>query len=1462
MAEQSASKLQSLELSTAQKNMWLLNALDKENTSYVITLAYELEGPLNLRALEQSIQVVSKKHPILKSYYPSVDGVPVKKIDTELKINLEQIDQSSVRFSDKEIIDYVNQLANRVFDISKPYLIRFCLVKCSEQKHILIFSMHHIISDGWSLGVLLNDLSESYNAYSSNRTPCFSGNSSTYEDYIQLYDFTRLSEAQRKKIKSYWQEHLDGYEELNFPYDNTRLSTQQFKSKKYEIYFDLNTTVALESLCIDHSATLYMGLMTIFCFILIRYTGQNDLILGTPVCNRTAPEFEHTIGLFVNSLVVRLKFQKNPTFLEALTAVKEEMLQGLEHQDMPFDKLVELISPERTIGKNPIFQIIFALQNAYNNTLDFNNIRSAELLSDTQLSRFDLESVFWRTPKGIKWRIVYNEHLISEQKCKAMAGHFKNILQDIIQTPTKPLNSIVYLTKSESEYIQYISQGPLYIPDTIPCIHELIERNTAIWNNKVAIKQWENHTLTYQELDTQSLQLARILFKKYPTAGEQIRVAVRMKPGIELAITLLAILKAGMIIIPLNYDDPDERVRTIINNANMDVVIIDDHRMNISECITYDSLQAISINDQHQVVLPKVSPEALAYIIFTSGTTGEPKGVMIEHKSLINTLLACQNAFMFNESDIFACASVFAFDIFFFEFFAALIAGGTTYFINKMELLDPEIISLIIPEITCMHLVPGVAHGLLNLLHAHHIFSSLTMRHFATGGDLVNNSLLIELRKQFPKAELSVLYGPTESAILASRYIVNSQLLDGNHPIGKPLDNTIILISDEAGNQQPIGIPGMLYIGGPGVSRGYINSPELNQEKFVTINNQRYFKTGDIARWLPNGIIDFIGRVDNQIKIRGHRIELGEVNASLYSYPAIKEAVAVVDMAENHKQLIAYVVLKKECLQEQGIKQALKSHLQAKLPHYMVPNTIIILDKLPLTKNGKIDKKALSGYIPATSLEAHSIQAFNVVEHIVQKVFCQVLNLKQMRSDDNFFDMGGNSLLSIQVVIKLRKRNFLIKPQDLFKYQTINELSKAIQDASPIQQVHSISIKEAAPKQSHKVYYKDKQGIKNVLLFGSTGFLGIHLLNQLMNCNVRIYCLIRGTTQQTSLMRLKELYQFYFPQEQVELLFNKVIVLDGDISFPDFKMSKSEYKKLTIEVDTIINAAANVNHVAQKENLTSVNVDGIKNIITLCTLGCTKTLHHISTVGVKGLYKEQHIIFDETMLHVDQIHTEEYSESKYAAELLIHQYMQQGGQANIYRVGTIGPHYHTGSFQKNIEQHFFSRYIHSTIQLGIAGCWHDKVLDITPVDSLATSIVLLLFNSQYLNKTFHLVSPDTISYYELVKFLQNCGYPIRMIDNQEFKNKLFSFTHSEQRDHALTGIIQLLDSYESPHNRLSCESTTKTLASLEYHYPKLTSTYLSKFIQHGIQANYFLKPCYWDELISYPALNLSTTATV
>ncbi|KTD50482.1 non-ribosomal peptide synthetase/polyketide synthetase [Legionella quinlivanii] len=1448
-----ASGLQTLELSTAQRNMWLLNALDKENTSYVITLAYELEGPLNLRALEQSIEVVCERHPLLKSYYPSEEGVPVKKQDSALQIKLEQMDQSSFGFSDNEILDYVNQLANRVFDISKPPLIRFCLIKCSEQKHVLIFSMHHIISDGWSLGILLNDLSEAYNAYSSNRTPGFSRNLSTYEEYIQHHDFSRLSETERKKIQSYWQEHLDGYEVVNFPYDNSRLPTQQFKSKKYEVFIDLNTTMALESLCVEHSATLYMGLMTLFCLILKRYTGQNDLILGTPVCNRPAPEFEHTVGLFVNSLVVRLKFQKNPSFIEALAVVREEMLQGLEHQDMPFDKLVELISPERTIGKNPIFQTMFALQNAYNNTLDFNHIHCTELLSDTALSRFDLESVFWRTAQGIKWRIVYNEHLISDRKCKAMAEHFKNILQDIIQTPTKPLNSIAYLTKSEADYIQCISQGASSIPDSISCIHELIERNAGIWSNKLAIKQWENDRLTYQELDTQSSQLARILFKKYSTTDEQIRVAVRMKPGVELAITLLAILKAGMIIIPLNYDDPEERIHAIIKSANTDVVIVDGLRMNIPECITYDSLYALSITSQLQLVLPKVSPETLAYIIFTSGTTGDPKGVMIEHKSLTNTLLACQNAFMFNEADVFACASVFAFDIFFFEFFAALIAGGTTYFINKMELLDPEIISLIIPEITCMHLVPGVAHSVINLLQAHHLFSSPTMRHFATGGDLVNQNLLIELRKQFPNAELSVLYGPTETAILASRYIVNSQNWDGKHPIGKPLDNTIILIADDAGNPQPIGIPGMLYIGGPGVSRGYINAPDLNQEKFVSIHNERYFKTGDIAQWLPNGIIDFIGRSDNQIKIRGHRIELGEVNACLNSYPAVKEAIVLVDMAENHKQLIAYAVLKKEG-PTQEILQALKSHLQSKLPHYMVPNTIVILDKLPLTKNGKIDKKALSACRPIVSLDEHSNQALNAVEHIVHQVFCQVLNLKQMSADANFFDMGGNSLLSIQVVIKLRQKNFLIKPQDLFKYQSITALSKAIQQVHPTPIIKS----EVDSKQHSTVRYKDQPGIKNILLLGSTGFLGIHLLNQLVNCNVRIYCIIRGTAEQTSLMRLRALYQFYFPEERNALLFNKIIVLDGDISFPDFKLSRDKYTELTNTVDTIINAAANVNHIGPKENLTSVNVDGIRNLINLCTLGCAKTLHHISTVGIKGLYKEQPLVFDESMLHVDQIHTEQYSESKYEAELLIHQYMQQGGQANIYRVGTIGPHYHSGSFQKNIEQHFLSRYIHSTIQLGLAGCWQDEILDITPVDSLATAITLFVFNSQYINKTFHLVSPDTISYYELVRFLQNCGYPIRMIDNQEFKNKLFSLNHSEQGEQALTGIIQLLDSHESPHNQLSCESTTKTLLFLEYHYPELTSRYLSKFMQHGIRRNYFPKPCYWDELISYPALTLNS----
>ncbi len=1449
------------EMSVAQQSMWFLDAINKKNTSYVITLAYDLHGTLNINALKQSIQSLLNRHPLLKSYYPEVNGLPVKKLIDELIVELNIIDKSTNHLSNQALYNYVNSLANKVFDLNQPPLIHFNLIALSHERHVFVISMHHIIADGWSLGVLLQDISEAYNAYNSGSIPTYSTTAGSYDDYVQNYDLKNTNSFKYKNSTNYWQKHLEHFEPLNFPYDYPRSANQQFKSKKYEEFFDRHTTDLFETLCKKNSVTLYMGLMTVFSFVLMRYTGQHDIILGTPVANRIDPKFEHTIGLFVNTLIVRLKFEENPSFMQALLVVKEEMLTGLENQNMPFEKIVELIQPDRTSNSNPIFQIMFALQNAYNNSINFNAINSTEILADTQISRFDLESIFWRTSNGIKWRIVYNEDLISENKCKAMMKHFRNILKCVTENAAAKLYDIFYLDQTESNYLNNISKETIGIETdaSLVCTHEIISNNSALFADKIAINEWGN-SLTYNALEERSSHVACILLNRFMNVKKQAIIAVCMETGIDLAITVLAVFKAGMVIVPLNYDDPEERINSIINNANANAIITDNYRIKSERAICFTELADMPINTYQEITLPIVKLNDLAYIIYTSGTTGNPKGVMIEHQGLSNTLMACNRAFQFNTSDVFGCASVFAFDIFFFEFFSALISGGTTYLINKRQLLDPELIGLIIQKITCMHLVPGVASALLNILKSQNIFTCPRMRQFATGGDLVNNLLLTELTKQFPHSEISVLYGPTETSILASRYAVKRKYSEARHPIGIPLDNNVILICDRYGNPQPIGIPGEIYIGGPGVARGYLHNPELNKHKFISKAEKRYFKTGDLARWLPDGTLDFIGRTDNQIKIRGHRIELGEINTAFYSHPAVKEVISIDRIIEKNKQILSYILLKEMNTKDtyNRIIKELKELLRSKLPHYMVPSHIEIIDYIPLTKNGKINRDALP---TPTFHNQFGRSELNSFEQKIHNSICQVLGLESIDKHASFFDIGGNSLLSIQVAIKLRKEHIQIKPQDLFKYQTIAELGEYVAEKSSTstnpEPIHASTAPYSESKSKEKKYMENNK-IKNILLLGSTGYLGIHFLNQLINHNVTIYCLVRGNTTQSAVNRIKKLYQFYFPQEHIDKLLHKVVIIKGDISFSNFKLNEQDYKNLALTIDTIINAAANVNHVGNTADLTSVNVNGVNNIITFSHTETNKVIHHISTVGIKGLYNNGKVTFDEGMLNISQIHTEDYSESKYKAELLLHDYLSQGGKVNVYRVGTIGPHFSSGKFQHNISQHFLSRYINSTINLGIAGNWHDRIMDITPVDILAESILTLLFNSELMNKIFHMVSPHAISFYELVRFMQNCGYSIRIINADEFKHKLFSLKYSEEIEQFLNGIIQLIDSHESQHNGLSCELTKNILADLGFNYPILTGDYLKKFINYGIQMNYFTKPRYWDELDSYPEL-LSTT---
>jgi len=760
-------------LSVAQQSMWFLDAIDKENTSYVITLAYDLHGMLHINALKQSIQSILNRHPILKSYYPTVNGIPVKKVIDDLTVPLNIIDNSTNYFSNEALYRYVNSLANQVFDLHHPPLIRFNLIRLSNKRHVLVISIHHIISDGWSLGVLLRDLNEAYNAYNSDSLPVYDRNAGSYDDYVQNYELKDINTLEYQQSSHYWQQHLADFELLNFPYDYPRSAKRQFKGKKYEEFFDLHTTCLFETLCRENSVTLYMGLMAVFSFVLMRYTNQHDIILGTPVANRIDSKFEHTLGLFVNTLIVRLKFEENPSFSDALTIVKEEILLGLENQNMPFERIVELVQPERTSSANPIFQIIFALQNAYNNSINFNEINATEILADTQIARFDLESVFWRTPNGLKWRIVYNEELISEHKCKAMMKHFRNILKCVTANTLAKLYDIFYLDEAEFDHLNNSSKGK-EIKKPLVCTHEIISQTAALFADNIAICDWDN-SLTYKALEERSTQLARILINRFFNIKKQSIIAVCMERGIDLAITVLAVFKAGMVLVPLNYDDPEERINAIIDNANATAIITDSHRIKSERVIYFIELADILLSAAKEVTLPTVAPNDLAYIIYTSGTTGTPKGVMIEHQGLLNTLSACNREFQFDASDVFGCASVFAFDIFFFEFFSALIAGGTTYLINKKQLLDPELICLIIQKITCMHLVPGVANTLLSLLKSNNIFVCPRMRQFATGGDRVSNSLLTELTQQFPHAQISVLYGPTETSILASRYVVKSR---------------------------------------------------------------------------------------------------------------------------------------------------------------------------------------------------------------------------------------------------------------------------------------------------------------------------------------------------------------------------------------------------------------------------------------------------------------------------------------------------------------------------------------------------------------------------------------------------------------------------------------------------------------------------------------------------------------
>ncbi|MEH2337086.1 amino acid adenylation domain-containing protein [Nostoc sp.] len=1035
-----------LPLSFAQQRLWFLDKLQPNSAFYNVPIALRLVGTLEVAALQQSLQEIIHRHEALRTNFITVDGQATQVIRELLTGNGEQtiisvVDLNHLATTEQE--DALQQLAKQQaiqsFNLATEPLVRATLIVLSQTEYALLMCMHHIVFDGWSVGVFLQELAALYNAHSQNQSLSLTPLPIQYADFA-IWQREWLQGDVLQTQLDYWQEQLANAPALlSLPTDRPRPALQTFAGAYQQFALSVELTDRLVKLSQEQGCTLFMTLLAAYNTLLYRYTGQEDILVGSPIASRDRSEIEGLIGFFVNTLVMRSNLADNPTFSELLLRVREAALSAYAHQNLPFEMLVEALQPERNLSHSPLFQVMFVLQNVPISQLELTGLTISPLMVKSTTTKFDLTLVMENTATGLVGVWDYNTDLFDASTIERMTGHFVTLLEGIITNPEQLISELPLLTQTEQQQllVEWNDTQADYPQDL--CINQLFEEWVERTPDAVAVV-YENQHLTYGELNCRANQLAHYL--KSLGVGADVLVGICVERSIEMLVGLLSILKAGGAYLPLDPEYPTERLRFMLEDAQVPVLLtqqrfVDRLAQQKAHLVCLDTdAGVISQFNQDNLIL-EVQATNLAYVIYTSGSTGTPKGVMIPHKGLLNLVFWHQRTFKVTSSDRATQLAGTAFDAAVWELWPYLTAGAS------IQLVKPQLLSslvklqdwLISNKITISFLPTPLAQELLSLEWP---TEGLAMRSMLTGGDKLH---------QYPSDLIPFQvvnnYGPTENTVVTTSGLIVAEGQNQISPsIGKAIANTQVYILDANLQPVPVGVPGELHIGGVGLAKGYLNRPELTQERFISnpFDSGRLYKTGDLARYLPDGNIEYLGRIDNQVKIRGFRIELAEIETVLGQHDDVQICCVIArEVTPGNKCLVAYVVSQKDVtLTTDNLRQFLAD----KLPGYMVPSAFVILESLPLTPNRKVDRRALPNPDLQQELSDYVIPNTEA-EKIIASIWQKALAVEKVGIYNNFFELGGHSLLLVKINQQLQEKFGLeLSIVDMFNYPTIHSLSE------------------------------------------------------------------------------------------------------------------------------------------------------------------------------------------------------------------------------------------------------------------------------------------------------------------------------------------------------------------------------------------------------------------------------------
>ena len=1024
--------LEKAPLSFSQERLWLFDQL-WGSIEYHLPSVLRIKGPLQTDALQFALKILVQRHEVLRTLIRQENGNPYQQVHSPEDWNWTTLDATGKDAA--WIKATIDTFIAKPFDLSADYMIRASLIHFAENDNLLIIVVHHIASDGWSLPIIVRELAEAYNAKVSGRQPSLPELAIQYCDYAR-WQRKHFDQARLDEKLSYWNKALQELRPLNLLTDYAR--SQGGSRKGAVAHFPIEKAISsrLHKLTIDNNVTLFMTLATVLKVLLFKYSGQTDISIGSPVANRDRNEIQGIVGFFVNMLPLRTDLTGNPSFIQLLQHVRDVALNAYEHQDAPFEKVVEAIVKERDMGQTPLFQVVFELNNNASASLSLTDLEIYPEPFENNTAKFDLTFGIAEGEAGLQLEIEYSTDLYDEQTIIRMGGHYKTLLQSVVDQPSLQISDLQMLPASELDQLVNDFNNTLREFPNTKTIVQLFEEQVARTPDQNAL-QFEKEEFTYAALNARVNQLARRLAANGVNKGDLVPICIER--GTDMLIGMLSILKSGAAYVCIDPHLPQQRISSMLDDIGAGVVLSSaackakvqsDKPVIIVELDNQDLDYLDPSNLTHLA-----SAGDLAYVVYTSGSNGKPKGVMIEHHSLVNLLTGIYKEIDFCSGCMMLAVTTYSFDISYLELFMPLVVGGTVTIVSRDVAMDGFLLKALLNQNSraFMQVTPSTWQSLLDCEWTNEEGTIML-----TGGEALPENLKENL---MAVGKLWNLYGPTETTIWSATKVMDAQLVS----IGKPIQNTEIYILGNHGEIVPIGVAGEIHIGGEGLARGYLNKLELTASRFPDVyikghSDIRLYKTGDLGKWLPSGDIQYLGRIDDQVKVRGHRVELKEVESVLLKHPQIKQVVVTtLELGEkNIRQLVAYLV------SEDTIKsEALRDFAEASLPNYMIPAYFIQLPALPLTPNGKLDKKSLPAPAQAEQTNgSHYMAPRTAIEKWLVDIWQSILEKKHIGIEDNFFELGGDSIKSIQIGSRLRKHGYRLNVADILQYPTIRAVGK------------------------------------------------------------------------------------------------------------------------------------------------------------------------------------------------------------------------------------------------------------------------------------------------------------------------------------------------------------------------------------------------------------------------------------